>query len=66
MVIAGSVNNDFNPSKINGPIVGTGWSPQTERAVVRVQKSQRVVNIQNDVSTMIVSHGFDVYFIVIK
>ena len=34
MVIAGSVNNDFKPWKINGPIAGTGWGPRAERAGV--------------------------------
>ena len=34
MVIAESVNNDFEPWKINGPIAGTGWGPWAERAGV--------------------------------
>ena len=34
MLIAGSVNNDFEPWKINGPIVGTGWDPRAERVGV--------------------------------
>ena len=34
MVIAGSVNNDFEPWKINGSIAGTGWGPRAERAGV--------------------------------
>ena len=33
-MIAGSVNNDFEPWKINGPTVGTGWGPRAERAGV--------------------------------
>ncbi|WZZ50832.1 LOW QUALITY PROTEIN: hypothetical protein YC2023_050939 [Brassica napus] len=34
VVIAGSVNNDFEPWKINGPIVGTRWGPRAERTGV--------------------------------
>ena len=34
MVIAGSVNNDSKPWKINGPTVRTGWGPRAERAGV--------------------------------
>ena len=34
MVIAGLVNNDFEPWKINGPAAGTGWGPRAERAGV--------------------------------
>ena len=34
MVIAGSVNNDFEPWNINAPTVGMGWGPWAERAGV--------------------------------
>ena len=34
MVIAVSVNNDFEPWKINGLIAGTGWGPRAERVGV--------------------------------
>ena len=33
-MIAGSVNNDSEPWKINGPIVEMGWGPRDERAGV--------------------------------
>ena len=34
MVIAGLLNNDFKPWKINEPITGTRWDPQAEGAGV--------------------------------